>query len=279
VAASPVLLGVGWLVFTMAWATLFAPDSLGLVDGLLIARLQVFGGIFCLIASVLVLPRFWRATAPAQRGVLDTGLVLLRVVAAVVAFAALAVGVTTGLNSRAIVKIAFGSDRMSGGQVLLAGRGVAEVRGPLSAGIAQDLADVLRTYPDIRTVVLNSSGGWISEGTLLANLIREGSLATLSSTGCFSACISAFLAGRPRTLAPEARLGFHSASGEGTDPVYIAALTESMGDTLREAGASAPFITRALSTPASGMWYPMTHELLREGLVQELTESGLPPSG
>ncbi|MFO0690013.1 MAG: hypothetical protein U0900_15050 [Myxococcota bacterium] len=274
-----ILLGLLWLLAAFAWIISLVPDSLRLTDGLLIARVQVFGGALCAASGFLVLPSFWRASMSTHRGIVYLAISIARTLTAVAVFLGCVAILALAVNARDLVKKAFGYDRLFGGQVLLADESNVEIRGPLSSGIAHDLVVTLGANPSITRVTLNSVGGWIQEGNLLARVIREHGLATHSATGCYSACVMAYLAGVRRTLSPEARLGFHGASGDGTDPLYLDQMTTSMGDDLRDAGASESFVKRALSTPSQSMWFPMPHELLREGLVNQFTSDGMPPTG
>jgi hypothetical protein len=189
------------------------------------------------------------------------------------------VDAVTVVNSRPIIRAVFGHDKFAGGVVRLVSSTEIEVRGPLDFGIAQRAADLLKNNPGVRVVHVNSGGGWIVEGQLLASVISGAHLQTYTSTGCFSACTIAFLAGTSRTIAREARLGFHSASGEGMDPLYIAAAAETLTGSLVSAGAPPSFISRAAGTPAVSMWYPDPSLLLMSHIVQTVADDGLSPSG
>jgi hypothetical protein len=163
-------------------------------------------------------------------------------------------------------------------RVLAAGTEL-EVRGVLGAGTASRLARALAENPRVRFVHLNSTGGWVTEGALLAKLIRAHKLGTYSATGCYSACVLAFIAGSPRVLNPEARLGLHSTFGEGMDPVFIARLNEDYQDALRRAGASEEFVRQATASAPTDLWMPEPAELTVNHVLDRLSPDGLAPSG
>ena len=66
----------------------------------------------------------------------------------------------------------------------------------------------------IDVVSLNSIGGQLGEGALIAEVIKASQLATRVEDGalCASACFLAFAAGEPRTAHPNAYIGVHKAA-------------------------------------------------------------------
>lgn len=136
-----------------------------------------------------------------------------------------------------------------------------ELAGGMPEGTAAAVRKMLDAHPGIRVIHLNSEGGEMSEGYLLAQLIKQHRLTTYTSSTCASACTLAFLAGSPRYIAQDAWLGFHSASRTlgGTS-------LASANDVLRQLydadGLPSDFIDRALATAPSEIWYP-THDELR----------------
>lgn len=237
-------------------------------DGALIARLSVFGAIALFVASVFILPRFWKI----EHFNLTWQTKLLRVLCATVAFIAITLFLTLAINARDVMKIAIGVDEFRGGSVSAISAYIIEVRGPLSAGIAGRVKDQLALQPETETILLNSEGGWVREGDRIGRLISQLSLDTHSSIECASACAAAFVHGRRRTLSHEAVLGFHSASGRGTDPVYVQLTNDWLAERLVEIGVSKIFLERAFSTPSSEIWYPPHRELILEGIIHDVTQ-------
>jgi hypothetical protein len=82
----------------------------------------------------------------------------------------------------------------------------------------------------------------------------------------------AFLAGRERYLGEHGRLGFHSAAVGGLSGENATELNDDLRSTLISQGASASFISKALSTPPSDMWYPGTDELLQSHIIDSVVD-------
>ena len=252
----------------------------GVLDGVLVARLDTAGPPLLLLAGLGVLPGVWRGTrsdARGRRGIVRGG---IRAAAALCALLLLASVTGTALNGHSLLRVAVGADpiRRARMQLLPGGREV-EIRGPLEAGIAARLDRALRSYPRVRFVHLNSTGGWVTEGARLARVIHARQLGTYTATGCYSACVLAFAAGRPRVLNPDARLGLHSTSGLDADPLVAALGNELYQKVLLRYGVSATLVARSTSTPAGGLWMPDPQQLLSGHLIDRLSADGFSPSG
>ncbi|ANH68184.1 hypothetical protein [Mitsuaria sp. 7] len=144
----------------------------------------------------------------------------------------------------------------AGGQSLLLAGGIHE-------GSAEQLEAALRANPGVRTVVFSSPGGWIREGERLADVVRSRGLNTYVEGGCASACTIAFLAGKDRAAAPNARIGFHAGRRVGGGgPSASARDADELRAVYRRAGVEGAFVTRVLSTPYEGMWFPTVDEML-----------------
>ena len=147
--------------------------------------------------------------------------------------------------------------------------------GGINDGAADKLERALRVAPAVKTVVLSSNGGWIREGRMLAEVIRRHHLDTYVEGYCASACTIAFLAGRDRAAAPNAKIGFHAsrAIGDQSGKIVRQETLELLG-IYRSAGLSDAFIRRVGSTPNSQMWYPTTEEMLTAGVLTRRSLGG-----
>ena len=154
-----------------------------------------------------------------------------------------------------------------------------EVRGNFNAGIASRLERALRDHPGVRFVHLNSRGGWVLEGSRMADVIQSKRLGTYTATGCYSACVLAFVAGAPRILNPDARLGLHSASAEGMDPFMIEKVNDGYKATLLRHGVSKDFVSQATSAPSTSIWVPSPTDLVANNMVDEVSDAGMSASG
>lgn len=160
--------------------------------------------------------------------------------------------------------------------LLHGGREIA-VRGGLGFGVADAVRTVLSANPGVRRIRLDSTGGALSEGTKLRDIILERGLDTYSARGCSSACVSAFAGGRFRYLQRGARLGFHlprNWQAMGEDPVAPAYRAELAY--LRKRGLPDWFLDNWVRT-GQKFWYPTEFQLVSSGFVTSLR--GKPPPG
>jgi len=266
------VVGVFWWQSLLDWPIV--------VDGVLIARLRTIGGMALVVAGIVVLPALWSATrANDARGVGFVG-GAARVLAAACAFILVVTTTSILVNARVLLQVAFGSDPMGRGEILLLPSGTElEVRGNFNAGIASRLERALRDHPGVRFVHLNSRGGWVLEGSRMADVIQSKRLGTYTATGCYSACVLAFVAGAPRILNPDARLGLHSASAEGMDPFMIEKVNDDYKATLLRHGVSKDFVSQATSAPSTSIWVPSPTELVANNMVDEVSDTGMSASG
>jgi len=171
-------------------------------------------------------------------------------------------------------RIAYG---IGGGYTVAAShRGrVLEVSGAIVFGLAADVRRTLDANPAVRRVRLNSGGGAFSEALRLRALLLERDLDTDSTTGCSSACLSVYIAGRHRLLHRAAHLGFHLPRNPGfglrglVEPEYARELAY-----FGRRGVPRWFREQWIATGRT-FWYPTPVQLMEAGLVQ--TFFGAPP--
>lgn len=92
------------------------------------------------------------------------------------------------------------------------GPAIILVRGDLTAGDEKAFANVALAHSSA-VVLLHSNGGSLLPGLEIGKAIRLKGFATVVPQGfqCASACALAWLAGTPRLLSPNGRVGFHAA--------------------------------------------------------------------
>lgn len=148
-----------------------------------------------------------------------------------------------------------------------------QISGEIGPGITRAIAGLLEAHPDAAGIVLDSEGGHIYEARGIARLAREHRLDTLSLSGCYSACTTAFLGGHRRRLGPAARLGFHRYRLQrmGNHP-SVDPEGELIKDfeSFRDHGIDIEALRPALSIPADSMWVPATDILLRANAVHDI---------
>jgi hypothetical protein len=272
--------GIAWIALTVAFLIERFELWPGVIDGILVARLNTAGPLLLLLAGILVLPGLWRATRPDGLGRNGPARGGLRTLAALCALVLPVSVMSTFLNARPLLLIAIGSDPLPRAEVeVLPGGREVEIRGTLEAGIAARLQEVLQAHPGVRFIHLNSPGGWVTEGERLARVIHARQLGTYTATGCYSACVLAFAAGSPRVLDPDARLGLHSTSGGDADPLVATLGNELYQKVLLRYGVSPGLVAWSTSTPADGLWMPDPRQLVAGHLVDRISSDGFSPSG
>ena len=150
----------------------------------------------------------------------------------------------------------------------------------------------LKAYPEIREVVLRSSGGIVSDAIDIAVIVADYGLDTRVESYCLSACTLIFIAGEQRTLGPGGRLGFHSGSWarDSIKEFYMSSrevhgwidefafaawvYEEGIRDMNKILAFFAAhkvdlnFIVRATFVHSDDMWYPTRDELHRYGIIE-----------
>jgi hypothetical protein len=135
---------------------------------------------------------------------------------------------------------------------------VLEITGSFVPPLAADFEAMVNRQPGLRAVRLESPGGRVAVGWQLADIIQHRGLSTYTGRLCASACTLAFLGGRQRWLAPDARLGFHQGrSPDGPSD----AVNKVLGQAYAKLGLPADFVARILATPPTGLWVPTLAEL------------------
>lgn len=145
------------------------------------------------------------------------------------------------------------------------------IDGEFVPGLTRDLKELLNSGSDVRGVVLNSDGGRIFEARGIAKLIGERQLATYVYRMCQSACATAFIAGSPRHLGEQGRLGFHQYRLHAINPfIDVAEEQEKDRAFFRSRGIAPDLLARIFETPHETMWYPTPDELMNANVINEI---------
>lgn len=147
--------------------------------------------------------------------------------------------------------------------------------GGINDGTAEALSKALDIAPSVTTVVLQSNGGWVRQGNMIAKVITDRRLNTYVENECTSACTIAFLAGKERSAEPNARIGFHSfrAVGENNKADESSDL-ETARNAYSQAGLAPSFIAKVVGTSNDKVWYPSHDEMLAEGVLTRQSFGG-----
>jgi hypothetical protein len=120
----------------------------------------------------------------------------------------------------------------------------------------------------IDVVSLNSTGGQLGEGAVIAAVIKTSRLATRVEDGalCASACFLAFAAGEPRTAHPNAYIGVHKAAdNDGRETYKSREATREMVEFARQLGVPSTITDKMGRTPSDSLEWLSARDLRSMG--------------
>jgi hypothetical protein len=153
--------------------------------------------------------------------------------------------------------------------VALESPGVLAVTGQLEFGSMRAVRDALARHPGVRTIRLESRGGRVAEGLALGRLITSRNLDTLVTGECSSACVTAFAGGARRLIGPAARLGMHSAGGNGVSAAHVDAANRKSDDFIAARGVDERVLAQGAATAYDDIWFPPHSVLLAAALATD----------
>ncbi|MFO1340144.1 MAG: hypothetical protein U1F53_18270 [Burkholderiaceae bacterium] len=224
-------------------------------------------GAFTLLAVACCQAGAWRVATQCLARARGAWAVKLAVVACGLLTAGLLAARHEGGQVVEMGRIALGHDPVPLVQVRLADGGRSLVlQGTLGAGSAAVVRQALQDAPWVTQVRLASAGGRLFEARAIAREIGQRGLRTHADGDCASACTVLLLAGRERSAAPGARIGFHRPQFAGVDDErWVDA--QVLLAVYRAAGLGPAFVERVRRTPAGSMWFPTRDELLRNHVL------------
>jgi hypothetical protein len=163
-----------------------------------------------------------------------------------------------------------GMDEMSRYEVAMVADDQLAIAGFFAFSIDQAVRTTLARHPRAWLVQLDSPGGRIGPARDVRDMIERSTLDTYTSRECASACTIAFLAGRQRILAHDARLGFHQSFLPGVARERLAAYEAEDRAHMARRGVKTWFIDRAFATPNADMWFPSLMDLMLAGVVTHI---------
>ena len=129
----------------------------------------------------------------------------------------------------------------------------------------------LAAYPHIKTVKLESTGGFVFAARAIALNIMEHNFNTHVDSYCYSACTVAFLAGQKRTMSYFAELGFHryklKTSGQ-SELIDVSEELEKDKIFFAKRGVSNLFIDQVFKADHSDLWKPDRGVLTEAGVLK-----------
>ncbi|HED12870.1 MAG TPA: hypothetical protein ENI62_04325 [Gammaproteobacteria bacterium] len=145
--------------------------------------------------------------------------------------------------------------------------------GLIALGATRRVRAILLKNTTVRKLLITSKGGNIYEARGIAKAVMDYSLATHAIGECSSACTLVFAAGRIRTLAPGAQLGFHQYRLEQTRRIpNVDPGQEQERDRkfFLSRGFSDDFVARIFQASPVGIWFPNTRQLLSAHAIQRI---------
>jgi ATP-dependent protease ClpP protease subunit len=149
------------------------------------------------------------------------------------------------------------------------------LQGGLGFGVSKDISKLLNKYPEVKGIILDSSGGRIYEGRKLADLISAYGLDTYSLEGCHSAATTAFIAGKNRFLGIGANLAFHQyKAGYKSMDGLVEMEDEQAKDLLifQQQGIKGEFLDKLFIARNQDFWYPTIDEMLDAGVIHGIIQ-------
>ncbi|RKE79911.1 PAN domain-containing protein [Rhizobium sp. AG855] len=156
-----------------------------------------------------------------------------------------------------------------------ANKSVITLNGDIDVNSALSFRRALQTAPDAKLVTLNSPGGNVQMGLLIADDIHQRKLATYIPQGskCYSACSFVFLAGNERKV--DGELGVHQISSDAPDLVGAQLAISDIIEVLNRFGTPMDVMHVMFKTPPDDMHVFTSEEIER----YHLNRSGDEPSG
>jgi hypothetical protein len=138
--------------------------------------------------------------------------------------------------------------------------------GALDAGSALNFRRALNAAPDARILVLNSPGGLVQMGLLIADDVHLRKMATLIPAGstCASACAFIFLAGAERRA--DGQLGVHQVSNDVGDLESAQLSIADIIEVLNRFQTPIDVLTIMFKTPANDMHFFSPSEVALYGI-------------
>jgi hypothetical protein len=146
---------------------------------------------------------------------------------------------------------------------------VIVLNGELDAGSALNFRRALDEAPDAQVLALNSPGGIVQMGLLIADDVHERSLDTYvpENAGCYSACSIIFLAGAGRLA--EGELGVHQLTSSTGDLTSAQLTISDIIEVLNRFGTPTEVLTAMFRTPNSDMYVFSDDEIEKFGINRD----------
>jgi hypothetical protein len=139
---------------------------------------------------------------------------------------------------------------------------VLVINGNIGADTGIVFKQALNENPKVKTILLNSGGGYVDVGLGMADLVANRGLSTWipQDTYCASICSAIFFAGRNRMA--QGQLGVHQVAMSFESNQQTQMALSDMVDAMNRYGVSQNVFTVMLRTPPDKMYFLNTEELV-----------------
>lgn len=266
-----------WVNYVVLYAGL-TTMSMGILASATTASFRLIATYICLSQGAILLAFVWMAVGnwrSAGHHIHKTGHRFWPWMArGILCLHAVAIGFVLVPYCQLMSKIAVGLDPLNDYELVRTDENSVSIEGHIGANLPADLEAVLNGAREVEWIRLNSSGGWAKTAWELRDIITARDLRVSVGEHCESACFLVFMAADVRAIHPTARIGMHSAASAMGSDVLSVLTTALIRPTLVADGVPEAFLDKALSTPAEGMWYPTTEELIQAGVVTHILVDG-----
>ena len=150
------------------------------------------------------------------------------------------------------------------------------ISGTLSLNTPQKLESLLEKNKSISTLALDSGGGLLTSGLVIAKIVKKHGLRTRAENQCNSACTFILFASPHPTAYANSIIGFHRArSAVGSDTQNLSRDAQGQVEWLfrshyKWVGFPKRFIEKILSTPNKGLHVFSKEDLIRANLLKAI---------
>ena len=137
-----------------------------------------------------------------------------------------------------------------------------------------DFHRAMEERPNARTIILNSPGGSVSDGLLVAEDVHERGFNTYipQGQGCYSACSYIFLAGISRRA--DGELGVHQISSDVQSNANMQFTVSDVLHVLEQFNTPPELIDRMFRTPSESIYVFTAAELVSLGINRDGAQTG-----
>ncbi len=177
-------------------------------------------------------------------------------------------------SDKTLLSLIWERERASRYSIRLSDEGTTiHLDGSFERGMTEKLRTVLAQNRNVKRIVLASTGGNIFEGRGVGKTILDRGLDAHVNGSCLSTCARAFIAGKTRTIGPDAKLGFHRYRLDAVYPMPFVDVDEEQ-DTdrafYRSRGVDDAFLAHMFDRVPPDIWLPPVETLVEVGFAHRI---------